>query len=223
MCYLLDFEQSRRISDSGLLTVVRSAIRVWNRVEYKLCSRISYGVSAMIVRGIDHLQHLAYCAALLVALGFVVALLIPGSPGATRGHSHATADPFNSAVSGAPLQVSPDPVSLGSLSPGQQATGRITLRNPGQSPVIVERVETSCSCLDVGPFPIKIEPGRSANLTVRFDPADEPDFRGRLSIEVIGRGPTDLLAFRTRVGIEVATWSAGGKNVIDPRFFTAHN
>ena len=195
------------------MTVVRSAIRVWNRVEYKLCSRISYGVSAMIVRGIDHLQHLAYCAALLVALGFVVALLIPGSPGATRGHSHATADPFNSAVSGAPLQVSPDPVSLGSLSPGQQATGRITLRNPGQSPVIVERVETSCSCLDVGPFPIKIEPGRSANLTVRFDPAAEPDFRGRLSIEVIGRGPAGLVAFRTHVAIVVAFWSSGGEMV----------
>ena len=169
MCYLLDFEQSRRISDSGLLTVVRSAIRVWNRVEYKLCSRISYGVSAMIVRGIGHLQHLAYGAALLVALGFVVALLIPGSSGSTRGHSHATADTFNSAVSGAPLQVSPDPVSLGSLGLGQQAAGRLAPCHLGHGQVIIERVETSCPCLDVEPLPIKIEAGRSANLTIRFN------------------------------------------------------
>ncbi len=122
--------------------------------------------------------------------------------GAGGGHSQATADLFSSAVSGARLQVSSDPVSLGSLSPGQQATGRITLRNPGQSPVIVERVETSCPCLDFGPLPIEIGPVRTANLIVRFNPAGEPDFLGRLSIEVIGRGPTDLLAFRTRLGME---------------------
>lgn len=78
----------------------------------------------MIVRGIGHLQHLAYCAAPLVTLGLVVALLIPGSSGAKRVNSYAMADTFSSAVSGASLQVSPDPVSLGSLAPGQQATGQ---------------------------------------------------------------------------------------------------
>jgi len=50
---------------------------------------------------------------------------------------------------------------------------------------------------------MEIGPGRSADMTIRFDPAEEPDFRGRLTIGVTGLGPTGAIVFQTHVDLEV--------------------
>ncbi len=77
------------------------------------------------------------------------------------------------------------------------------LRNSGLETATLERVETSCPCLEVGPLPLKIDPANTGELTVRFDPAEEPGFRGRLAIDLTGLAPDGQVAFRTRVCVEV--------------------
>jgi len=102
-----------------------------------------------------------------------------------------------------PLEISPDPISLGILDPGRSAVAKLTLRNSGSHPVIVAWVETSCPCLSVAEQTTDIGPGQAADLTLKFDPTNDPDFRGGLSIDVIGRDPPGGIVFRTRAQIEV--------------------
>jgi hypothetical protein len=116
-------------------------------------------------------------------------------------HTPPLTHPAISASRSFPLAINPDPVSLGVLNAGQAARAMITLRNPGPQPVSVERIETGCSCLRVGPAPIRLGPGESAALTVAFDPSHDPDFRGMLSIDVDGHDATGSLVFRTCVNL----------------------
>lgn len=89
------------------------------------------------------------------------------------------------------------------LSPGQSVSAEATLRNRGDRPVAVERIEISCPCLRVEPGALNIDPGERRTLLLRFDPSEEPSFRGRLAIEVTGRGPMGESVFGTRVTLEV--------------------
>jgi Protein of unknown function (DUF1573) len=102
-----------------------------------------------------------------------------------------------------PLEVTPDPISLGTLEPGRSAVAKLTLRNSTSHPVLVSRVQTSCHCLNVAGQPTHIGSGQVADLTVKFDPTDDPDFRGGLSVDVLGHDPTGELVFQTRVRLEV--------------------
>jgi len=79
----------------------------------------------------------------------------------------------------------------------------IALHNSSRQPAIVERIQTSCPCLHVEKQSITLRPGESADLPVRFDSLDEPDFRGGLSIEVVGRGVTGGVVFATQVNVQV--------------------
>lgn len=49
------------------------------------------------------------------------------------------------------------------------------------------RVESSCPCVAVAPAAFEVAPGGSVALAVARDLADEPDFRGGLAVEVVGR------------------------------------
>jgi len=55
----------------------------------------------------------------------------------------------------------------------------------------------------LGPVPFRVETGRSASLWVAFDPSHEPDFRGSLCVEVVGRDTTGVAVFRTTVDLTV--------------------
>ena len=68
---------------------------------------------------------------------------------------------------------------------------------------MVARVGTSCPCLNVADQSINIGPGEAADLTVKFDSVHDPDFRGGLSIDVIGRGPAGGIVIGTRVDLDV--------------------
>jgi hypothetical protein len=81
------------------------------------------------------------------------------------------------------------------------------LRNPGPRPVSVERIETSCPCIRVEPARFKVGPGEFAELVARFDPSHDPDFRGGLSIEVVGRSSRDFVLFRARVNLDIRVQS----------------
>lgn len=102
-----------------------------------------------------------------------------------------------------PLEISPDPVQLGVLAPGRSADANIVLRNPGIDLVLVERIESSCPCLGAGRSRIQMAPGESCNLSLRFDPSHDADFRGRLSINVAGYDAAGRTVFGTQVHLEV--------------------
>jgi hypothetical protein len=95
-------------------------------------------------------------------------------------------------------------VSLGVVGIGQEARADLTLANPGSQALTIERVETSCSCLTIAPRSIRIAPGESKTLSLEFDPSEEPDFRGGLSIDVTGFAAGGV-AFHTRAKLEVRT------------------
>jgi hypothetical protein len=140
--------------------------------------------------------------ALPAAVGVVAACL------ALLGSSNPdpTFDPANLARSSGrrfPLTISPDPVMLGTLNAGQHTQFELVLANSGTEPVTVARVATSCPCLSVQQVPIRIGPTETRTLVLYFDPSDEPDFRGGLSIEVVGHDENDSTVFTTRVIVEV--------------------
>ena len=102
-----------------------------------------------------------------------------------------------------PLEINPDPTEMGVLKPGQQAELKIVLRNPGREPIAIRRIETSCPCVQVAPVMFRVGPGEVKSLAVRFDPSDEPDFRGELSVIVTGYDGEARVAFANRVNLEV--------------------
>jgi HYDIN/CFA65/VesB family protein len=85
-----------------------------------------------------------------------------------------------------PLEISPDLISLGVLDAGQSARVKLALRNPGRYTAVLERIETSRPCLQINPSTMRVEPGESGSLVVTFDTPHDSDFRGSLSVDVIG-------------------------------------
>jgi len=145
-------------------------------------------------------------ASIPAAVGFCTLLLPLLGPSPSTHTPHPTIESTRARF---PLEISPDPVDLGVLPPGRSAQATISLRNPGPRPVSVERIETSCPCIRAEPASFKVGPGELAELVTRFDPSDDPDFRGGLSIEVVGRSPRDFVLFRARVDLEIRVQNIG--------------
>jgi len=82
------------------------------------------------------------------------------------------------------------------LPPGKAAEAVVTVRNASDRSVVVDRFETSCGCVVVEPRSARIGANGSIALRVRFDPRDEPDFRGRLAVNLTGKGADET--FRVR-------------------------
>ena len=104
---------------------------------------------------------------------------------------------------GLPLEVRPCRLYLGTLRRHEPAHGQMEVRNPLAVPLTVEGVSSSCPCVAAGPVPVRIEPNRSAVLAVAFDPKAEPEFRGRLAVELTGRGGNGQRLFEATVEIDV--------------------
>lgn len=153
--------------------------------------------------GLHRFYHMIFWKALPAAFAIAAcALLIPRSS-TPNDRAPNPSNPKGSTGRHSPIEISPDPLSLGTLHPGQSATVRMILHNSGPRSVIVERVETSCPCLQVEDRSIDLPSGESAPLTLVFDSSDEPDFRGALSIEVSGRDTDRRILFHTHVDVEV--------------------
>jgi len=107
-----------------------------------------------------------------------------------------------------PLETSPEPVSLGVLSRGQKAVASFAITNRSERAFAIDRVVTSCPCLVVKPPATVIGPLETKTVAVEFDPTDEPDFVGGLSIDVTGYAH-GAIAFRTRANLEVTAERGG--------------
>jgi len=92
---------------------------------------------------------------------------------------------------------------LGALRPGESTEKSLSVRNTQDEAVTIERAETSCHCVNVGRVPVRLEPHETANLPVTFDPSEDPDFAGRLSVEVICYLTDGSISFQTKVNVEV--------------------
>jgi hypothetical protein len=77
------------------------------------------------------------------------------------------------------------------------------LTNRTARDLAVERVVTSCPCVGVAPSAVRVGPHESQQLELWCEPAAEPDFMGRLAVEVVGYLPGGEPAFRTICKFEV--------------------
>jgi hypothetical protein len=102
------------------------------------------------------------------------------------------------------LEISPNPISLGLAGPGRSASAVVALVNPGSLTLALTQVETTCSCVSVSAVPVLVAPGATTKLEVAFDPSDDPDFRGNLAVDILGRGLDDVVLFRATVLVSVA-------------------
>lgn len=120
-------------------------------------------------------------------------------------NTHYTPPLLNSASSASadsPLEISPNPISLGAVLTSKKAKASFTLANHWSQIVAVERIETSCPCLTISPESFHIQPGERKSIAVEFDPSTEPDFQGGLSIEITGYAVGSVV-FHTLVKVEV--------------------
>jgi Protein of unknown function (DUF1573) len=101
------------------------------------------------------------------------------------------------------LRISPDPIDLGALSPGKRVETEIALMNVQEHSVQLASIRTSCPCIRISGSPLQVAPRDSATLALVFDPTEDPDFRGSLSVEVTGLGADGDVVFRTVVKLTV--------------------
>lgn len=138
-----------------------------------------------------------------------VGLLVAGTLGcAPETPGHLAINGPASAVTRGPVTVGPDPVTLGTLEAGRAAHATVSLHNPGSEALTLDRVESSCACVRMTPLPVRIDPRRSVDLTVTFDPREEPDFRGAMTVDLTGWDAAGRQVFRTRVELEVQSGPA---------------
>jgi hypothetical protein len=86
---------------------------------------------------------------------------------------------------------------------GQSAVGALSITNATGIEARIESVESDCACLQISGCPVILSPGETNHLKVHFNSQEEPAFRGRLAIGVLGRGIDDERVFSTRVHVEV--------------------
>ena len=106
------------------------------------------------------------------------------------------------ASSGQPNQPT-HPLNLGQLRPNQSAVGALNLQNTSAEQVVTARVESSCPCLRVTPESLQVNPGETTTVCVRFDPAEEPAFRGRLGVSLAWTSPQGAILLQHEVELSV--------------------
>jgi len=101
------------------------------------------------------------------------------------------------------LVVDPPIVQFGELKHGQRKTANIVLVNPGEVPVTVSSMRTSCPCLTVHLPEQTVQPHQSAQAILEYDSSREPNSTGRLLITAEGFDPSSRLLFRASAVIAV--------------------
>ncbi|MGC8641837.1 MAG: DUF1573 domain-containing protein [Isosphaeraceae bacterium] len=149
----------------------------------------------------------AHWCAFCLGWGVFSALLAACATCAIVRGSHpcdlSSANPPRNEGGAYPLTIGPDPISLGKLGYGQLAKATASVRNRGPEPVTVVRIETSCPCLRAVLEPTTVGPREAGRMSLSFDPRGEHDFRGDLSIEVVGYKGGREVAFRACARVSV--------------------
>jgi hypothetical protein len=107
------------------------------------------------------------------------------------------------------LIVDPQAVELGSVSQASRTQIRLVLGNPHNQPVLVERLQSSCPCLQGRDLPWLLEAGAESNVELTLDLVRESGFVGRLAIDLCGQTAEQDLAFRASVQLSVFAAQAG--------------
>lgn len=112
-------------------------------------------------------------------------------------------EPTKSTPPALPLAIDPGSADLGTLGPRQPAKVEFTIRNLSSLTVVIDRIETTCPCIQAVPASCSLGADECRPLTVNFDPAHDPDFRGSLSVAITGIGDNERTLFHFRVMLEV--------------------
>lgn len=125
--------------------------------------------------------------------------------GCSNGKSEALVDrPARGNRFASLLRVRPDSISLGRLNPGERAQTSLFLSNPHSRPIAIKTIETSCPCLKVSPRCLSLNSHEETSLSIVFDPEEDREFRGSLSVEVIAKGVDNSNIFCTQVDLIVS-------------------
>jgi hypothetical protein len=92
--------------------------------------------------------------------------------------------------------VTPEVVDLGTLRPGESAEATITLYNPTDETVVIERIETSCDCVYVDAPRIAISRGGSCKAVVRASADRDGDQEASLRVRIAGYAPDNQTKFQ---------------------------
>jgi hypothetical protein len=107
------------------------------------------------------------------------------------------------------LEAQPSKIDLGVVPPASRLRAEIHLFNPHSQKVTIERVETSCDCLQPLGLPWSISPNQMSIVPFEMDLGHEPRFRGGLGIGATGRTSDDNIAFEIKVEVEVRETKQG--------------
>ena len=102
-----------------------------------------------------------------------------------------------------PLSVTPDQIVIGELSAGETTRRTVEVFNPSARPYTLEKVTSSCPCVNVEGVPATIEPKSSIKLEIGIATAEEPDFRGSLAVELLGQTQNETILFRVEARFSV--------------------
>ena len=101
------------------------------------------------------------------------------------------------------LFVSPSILELGSVEQGSYHQATFTVRNPRSEPVTIAQIDSTCPCLSFSIDPPTVPPGGENHVVASLDLGREPDYIGRLAIDVHGRTDDNHVAFRMTIKVQV--------------------
>ena len=102
-----------------------------------------------------------------------------------------------------PLRAEPSVLLLGMLKPGDSSEASARIRNTSQVPHSVDRIVTSCPCVSSSASTFSLGSGEDCVITLKFDSREEPEFRGNLTVEVMGKSRDDELLFQLLVRVRI--------------------
>jgi hypothetical protein len=93
-------------------------------------------------------------------------------------------------------------LDLGELEQGTTLDFRYRVENLQREPIVVELLETSCSCLSAS-LPCEVAPHSEVGIPLTLDLGKEPEYFGRLSIRCTGRTRSGKIAFTGLIKVAV--------------------
>src|SRR5262249_5531234 len=94
------------------------------------------------------------------------------------------------------LVVSTPTLDLGTVEQATYHDATFTVRNPGSVPVTVAHIQSTCTCMTFSIDPATVPPGFESRIVARLDLNREPEYTGRLAIDVQGTTDDNRIAFR---------------------------
>lgn len=119
-----------------------------------------------------------------LAFGFLTYLALTPMAGcssnseSTRASVNSSAKPQTDA---SPIQAT---IDLGVIYQGEPAGTNRWIQNQSNKSIRIEKIETSCECVNLKFSKEEISPGEKVLAHVSYDGAKEPDFVGALQIQV---------------------------------------